>query len=354
MKELKKSRLGRIDGQEVTSYILDIGGDLVLGVIDYGLAIQSLSYLGTNRILSFDNPKDFLRKDNYFGKTLGRVAEKISGGMIRIDGIEYPLDKNHGEDCLNGGFCGFSKRVWSFEGCRLEKNGDEIEKGILEFSLKSSDMEGGFPGTIEMNARLNLSHQGEFTVEYYGNTDRKTPLAVTNELFFNFHEDKSLSILDHELWINSHEYLVLNEKRHPKFFTHVDGSPFDYQSPRTLFSGIEELKNDGEKGLEHPFILDSDERVVTLSSKMSGVELKVITTEPVVLINTGNDLEKRMNMEGGVSAFPHQGVAIKPQWFPNALNTEFLPDNLFNPEDSYYTKSIYRFSKVENDQYSEK
>ncbi len=84
--------------------------------------------------------------------------------------------------------------------------------------------------------------EGNSLWKYYGKTDRKTPLAVTNELFFNFHEDKSLSILDHELWINSREYLVLNEKRHRNFLRMSMDPLLIINLPEPCFQELRSLK----------------------------------------------------------------------------------------------------------------
>ena len=45
----------------------------------------------------------FTRPNPYFGCVVGRVGNRISGGKFNLDGVEYQLAKNDGENSIHGG-----------------------------------------------------------------------------------------------------------------------------------------------------------------------------------------------------------------------------------------------------------
>ena len=56
-------------------------------------------------LLGFDTLEDYVNKntDYYFGTTTGRVCNRISNGSFKLDGVEYTLTKNNGNNTLHGG-----------------------------------------------------------------------------------------------------------------------------------------------------------------------------------------------------------------------------------------------------------
>lgn len=44
----------------------------------------------------------------YFGGIIGRVANRISNAKFNLDGVDYNLDKNDGNNTLHGGKSGYN------------------------------------------------------------------------------------------------------------------------------------------------------------------------------------------------------------------------------------------------------
>ena len=78
-------------------------------------------------------------RNPYFGSTVGRVANRISKGRFRLDGVEYQLATNNGRNHLHGGNLGFDKIVWQ---AYAHKNGS------VTFTYSSPHMEEGYPGQL--------------------------------------------------------------------------------------------------------------------------------------------------------------------------------------------------------------
>ncbi len=62
--------------------------------------------------LGFYNLEDYEKKNQYFGSTIGRVANRISKAKFNLHGIEYVLEANNGPNNLHGGLRGLDKVIW--------------------------------------------------------------------------------------------------------------------------------------------------------------------------------------------------------------------------------------------------
>ena len=51
----------------------------------------------------------------YIGATVGRFANRLGGARFSLNGKEYALAKNNGDNCLHGGLRGFNDYVWKAE-----------------------------------------------------------------------------------------------------------------------------------------------------------------------------------------------------------------------------------------------
>merc|ERR1719445_2335576 len=83
----------------------------------------------------------------YFGVIVGRVASRISDAKFNLEGNEYLLEANDGQNCLHGGYVGLGRVIW---------NAEEIPNGV-RFEYISKDGDGGFPGVINFSATYTLT-----------------------------------------------------------------------------------------------------------------------------------------------------------------------------------------------------
>ena len=88
--------------------------------------------------LLFGQITDKYRKNNpYFGCIVGRVANRIAGGKFSLEGEDFTLAQNNGNNSLHGGLKGFDKRAWI---------GFTDSEDSVTFSYVSEDGEEGYPG----------------------------------------------------------------------------------------------------------------------------------------------------------------------------------------------------------------
>jgi aldose 1-epimerase len=138
----------------------------------------------------------------YFGETIGRVACRISGAKINLNGRSYPLAANDGSNSLHGGNLGWGKK--DFEGpFNVTRNG----KDALLFKYLSKNGEEGYPGTVELRIWYSedVEHQGnvdvvileaEYEAEMVGDEDiEETAVAVTNHRYFQHQNSLYFTLL---------------------------------------------------------------------------------------------------------------------------------------------------------------
>ncbi|MGI9455112.1 MAG: galactose-1-epimerase, partial [Aeoliella sp.] len=82
----------------MTVRLMDLGATLV------GWDVPDRHGAVADVVLGFDNLADYESKKNqHFGSTTGRYANRIANGRFALDGVEYQLATNNGTHHLHGG-----------------------------------------------------------------------------------------------------------------------------------------------------------------------------------------------------------------------------------------------------------
>lgn len=340
--EYTETYFGKYKNLTIREYTLDDGNNLIVKILSLGGTIREINYKGKNRVLGFNNAHDYINSRTYFGAIVGRVAGRVSNGTIRVDGVDYKLNQNEGTTCLHGGQEGFSFKVWEFEESKISDNSVSVTLKYI-----SPDLESGFPGEVTVFVRYTVYDDDSLSIEYFAKTNKTTPITLTNHSYFNLNDDLNEDILEHFLKMDADSYLKLDKKGIPVRAVSVENTPFDFRSAKMIKSDMDLSFEDFKytQGYDHPFILNG-EKCIELYSKKSGISLSVETTEPVVVLYCSNKLEKDLLLSNGEKTFNYQGVCLETQWHPDALNQDFLPDNILEPEEKYYSKTIYRFKQI--------
>ena len=303
-------------------------GDLRITFSNLGASIFSIYYLDDLMTLTPSNKKDYEKIFIYNGKTIGRVANRIKGNLIRVDGETFRLKNNEKKNTLHGGFEGLSTRLFDYE-IRKEKNRD-----IVEFKYISRHGESGFPGTLNLVVRYTIENN-EIRLEYFGKVEGKsTPLNLTNHLYFTL-GDKNIDRL--KLKIPSDDYIETDNESIPKRRYNLrmclNFNRFRYIS---YFIDDEILQNSRAKGYDH-FIFFRDnklnDKVNLLSSKY---RLDIDTDYEGVQIYSDNYEDGIKYM--GTNDLIHRGVAIEP-------SLSLLNENILKIGEEYRHFITYKFSK---------
>ena len=336
-----KSYFGKLkDGREVFKYHLKTD-ELEVNILNYGGIITEIYQKDRNGkkeniVLGFDNIEEYEEKSPHFGCITGRIAGRVASGNLEIDGIKYKLPINNGPNNIHGGLIGLDKRIWDVKELE-DKNG-------IELSYTSPHLEEGLPGKVDFKVRYILE-KNNLIIEYIGEADRKTFINLTNHTYFNLSGGKE-KILNHKLKIDADYFMELDKNSIPVKKKEVTGS-FDRRNGGNLFNISEnekDLKIVGG-GLDHPFILDKKEdREIILIDDKSGRKLEVETSEPVVVVYSGNFLKDEGILSIGAKSEKYMGICLETQDYPDAPNQESITTRWTTPEKNYKAWTKYSFS----------
>ena len=110
-------------GEKVFLYTLVNPNGISVKITNYGAIITDIEMADKdgkkeNVVLGFSTLEEYLSPAYlasypYFGAVCGRYCNRIAGGKLEVDGINYQLYINNGPNHLHGGATGFDKVVWS-------------------------------------------------------------------------------------------------------------------------------------------------------------------------------------------------------------------------------------------------
>ncbi|HKK44875.1 MAG TPA: aldose epimerase family protein [Balneolaceae bacterium] len=341
--ELSKQKFGQLeDGRQVELYTLTNGNKMEVQITNYGARVTNIrtpdrdGQMGSV-VLGFDSLKKYRPVKTYFGAIIGRYANRIANAKFSIDGKEYTLPANDGDNTLHGGTRGFESQLW---------NANPMDNGSLKLSYLSKDGEEGFPGNVHVNVTYTLTQDNELKIEYEATTDKATPINLTNHSYFNLSGHPDQTVMDQELKINADHYTPVNDELIPTGeIASVKGTPFDFTEFHTVGSRFDQTKG----GYDHNFVLNRTEsdslfHAATVYSPSSGREMKVFTTQPGVQFYSGNFLDGSLVGQNGYHFVQHGALCLETQHYPNSPNQSNFPNTILKPGQTYHQVTVYQFS----------
>jgi aldose 1-epimerase len=344
-------------GEKVTEYTLRNAKGMTVKVMDYGATITEIQAPDRNGkfeniTLGFDRVEDYLTdKNQYFGCTTGRVANRVAKGKFTVDGKEYQLAINNGPNTLHGGTKRpLAKVLWKATKVHEVRGPNGVTASDVTFNYQSPDGEEGFPGNLDVTVKFTLDAESRLLIEYKAVTDKATPVNLTNHAYFNLAGAGAPSVLDHTLMVNADAYTPADKELIPTGkIEPVAGTPFDFRQPKRIGRDIGSLLNTPAMGYDHCFVLNGKrapgqaELAAVLRDPSSGRVLTCLTDQPGVQVYTGNFLKG--NTGKGGKAYPQRSaVCLETFAFTNSMNTPGFPDIILRPGQTYQQVCIYGFS----------
>lgn len=338
-----------IDGKGIQLYVLKNKSGIEISFTNYGQRLVSLIAPDRNGklediVLGYSTLKEYQSNSGYFGATIGRYGNRIAKGAFEIDGITYDLAKNNNGNHLHGGDTGFESVVWDV---------DSVSQNFIRFKRTSPDMEEGYPGNLDVSVEYTLTDDNELRIEYLASTDKKTHVNLTHHSFFNLKGEGKDTVNEHIIQIHSSAITAVDNNLIPTGeLMPVSGTPFDFNIPKSIKSGLDQdhvqLAIGG--GFDHNYVLDhartnTDGLVYAAKVKepISGRVLEVFTNEPGIQFYGGNFIDDDLGKKGNV--YKKRGAfCLETQHYPDSPNNDSFPSTILEPGQEYNSVCVYKFS----------
>ena len=263
-------------------------------------------------------------------------------GRFALDGKPYQLDCNDGPNTLHGGGQGFGTRFWEAE----------IEGDSLLFTLDSAAGDQGFPGRLQARVRYSLAaDERSWRIAYEAECDAPTVVNLTHHDYFNLAGHGS--VMRHRLTIPASRYTEVDATIIPSGHASVDGTPFDFRTPKAIVSHIRDAHPQivRAKGYDHNWVLDAPfdgslHLAATLEDPTSGRCMEIHTTEPAIQFYSGNFLDGSLVGPGGKAYRQGDGLCLETQHSPDSPNhavSEDWPSTVLRPGEVYRSTTVHRF-----------
>ncbi|GLP95906.1 aldose epimerase family protein [Paraferrimonas sedimenticola] len=256
-------------------------GRLSADILSLGGIIQQLNWHGQAGVqalvLSYHKPQGYLEDPYFIGTLVGRFANRIRSPLV-IDGVEYPLSCNEGNNCLHGGTDGLHKQIFEV----VEQTAHSV---LLSCRLADGHM--GFPGNLEIQVRYTITKDERLITEISATTDKTTPVSITQHSYFCLGTDQQAQLFGERVLCND-EKGIPNGKSLPL------AKPWPEDN--------------------HVVGDESGElwKMAQISSQANALQLEIWSDQP------GYQFYQTEHL--GAPFAPRQGLCVEPQQVPNAPN----------------------------------
>jgi aldose 1-epimerase len=338
-------------GEDVDLYTLRNSKGVEAKITNYGGIVVSLKVPDRNGkfddvVLGFNDLDSYLTKnDPYMGALIGRYGNRIAKGRFTLNGAEYKLAVNNGENHLHGGIKGFDKVVWT--GREMKTTAGPA----VVLTYLSKDGEEGYPGNLNVRVVYTLTNNNELKIDYSATTDKDTVTNLTHHSYFNLAGEGNGDILNHTVTINANRFVPTDAGSIPTGeLKSVAATPFDFLKATAIGARInqddEQLKLGN--GYDHTWVINGRPGTMRLAATAyeatSGRVMQVWTTEPGVQFYTGNFLNGTLTGKSGKIYARRTGFCLETQHYPDSPNQPSFPTTILKKGQTLKSTTIYRFS----------
>ncbi len=354
---VRRQQFGRLPGGRLVEAItLGRAPGIEATILTYGATLQALVApdAGGHRadvVLGHGSLEPYLEQPQYFGSTVGRVANRIAGGRFELDGVRHQVPPNDGANALHGGASGFDKANW-----RVVSVSSEPCPQLVLAHL-SPDGDQGFPGALDTTATFSITAPDTLALDYRATCDRPTLVNITTHAYWNLAgEGAAAGAMGHHLHIPAAHFLPTDAGAIPTGEVRaVAGTPFDFRKAGVIGDRVRRAEDDQiliGRGYDHNWVVRREVApapglMAMLRDPGSGRRLELFSNQPGLQFYSGNFLDGSSVGKSGRAYRMGDAVALEPQMFPDTPNQPDFGTLRLDPGDTYLHRILFRFSAME-------
>lgn len=347
--KIEKNFYGKLkDGRDVHSFTITNDNGAYIELVDYGATLNKIVVPDKNGnmldvLVGFDTVEGQELCTDSQGRTVGRVANRIAGKGITIDGKNYQITKN-----VDGKFTLHSNHEYE----TVVWNSEIVGDNSVKFTYHSPNGAEGFPGEVDNEVKFTFTNDNEVIIDYNCVPTEKCPLNITNHAYFNLKGFDGGQIVDHEVQFFCDAYTPTDNDAIPTGeIRDVTGTAFDFRTPKTIEKDVDEKDEQLiiGRGYDHNFAISGYDgtlkKFAVVKSDKSGIVLEAYTDLPGLQFYIGNYMNGTQIGKAGKPLEYRTGFCLETQYFPDAANHEEFISNIFSPEKPFVSRTIFKFSK---------
>lgn len=298
-------------------YITLSKGNLKVTFSSLGASIVSIYFDDELMTMTPTNLDDLKRKDIYYGKTIGPIANRIKEGLVKVGDKEYRFPLNEEGVCNHSGVFGLSNVLFV-----SSVSNDRV---VFTHQQKINKV------NISYVVAYTLNENNEIRLDYLVRVSDDFVLNITNHTFFTLGE----SSLDNlSLKISADEFIESDRKTLLPLRVKTVETCLDFNKEKQVTKDIDNpyLMDHRTKGYDHCFLL-KDKGIILNSSKYS---LRITTDYPCVHIYSDNYEDGVITKNNPSKS--RRGIAIEPE-------NNLLDNNILKKDEIYQRYIVYSFLK---------
>ena len=354
--EAKRTMFGKLaDGRPVPAVTLSNGKGVSVNVMALGASIQSLVMPDRDGKredvqIGYDTIDGYLAKPEFFGATVGRVANRIANGRFALDGKQYQAPVNNGPNSLHGGTKGFDKVLWDVVEVKSGAGGDGAASVTLRYVSPDGDM--GYPGTLTTTCTYSLDEQNRLVIDYRATTDKPTYVNISNHAYWNLAGVGSpRGAMGHIVMIPADRYTPTDATSIPLGRNvSVAGTVFDFRQPTAIGDRVRDGRDPQilyGRGYDHNWVVGDrvtpDQHLMArVVDPGSGRGFELRSNQPGLQFYSGNFFDGTIKGKNGRLYRMGDAIVMEPQLFPDAPNQPAFPSIRLNPGQQYRNTMTYQ------------
>jgi aldose 1-epimerase len=350
---VSRTPFGQADGHAVEAITLTNAAGLRARIITYGAAIQAMivpdrSGHMDDVTLAYPTMEGYLTHPQYFGSTVGRVANRIAKGRFTLDGKTYQVPVNDGVNSLHGGTKGFDKVIWDVVALK------DGAAASVTLRYISPDGDQGYPGTLTTIATYTLDDKNQLTIDYKATTDKPTVVNLSNHAYWNLAGEGSVrGAMGHLLTIPADHYTPTDKGAIPTGEERVvAGTVFDFRKPTAIGARVRDASDEQivfGRGYDHNWVVDhklaaAPRLLARVEEPVSGRVMEMLSNQPGLQFYSGNFLDGTSSGKAHKIYREGDAIVLEPQMFPDTPNQPAFGSVRLDPGKTYHNVIVLRFS----------